>query len=123
MKYLTAKDVVAIHERVIEPHELQGMAHNKSIEAILARIDNRMSYGMVNDIFELAACYACYIAVGHAFHDANKRTAFASMDICLVLNGIELLFDTEEAGQMVIKAAQGIADEEELVNWLRGPAE
>ena len=119
MKYLSPKDVVMIHEQVIEPNELQGMAQHKSIEAILSRIDNRIAYGMINDVFELAACYACYIAVGHAFNDANKRTAFATMDVCLTLNGIELDFDTEETGDKIIKSAQGIIDEAELAEWLR----
>ena len=119
MKYLAVGDVVDIHEQVIESNELQGVARNKSIEAILARIDNRITYGLIDDAFELAACYACYISVGHAFHDANKRTAFACMDICLVINGIELVFDTEETGQMIIKAAQSIVDEVEIAEWLR----
>jgi death-on-curing protein len=119
MKTLTADDVVAIHEGVIEPNELQGMASNKSVEAILARIDNRIVYGMIDDVYLLAACYACYITVGHAFHDANERSAFASMDICLAINGIELTYDTAEAGDMIIKAAQGILDETELADWLR----
>jgi death-on-curing protein len=120
MKYLTANNVVAIHRQVIESGELQGHDRNKSVEAILARIDNRITYGLIDDIFALAACYACYIAVGHAFNDANKRTAFASMDICLAINGIELIFDAEEAGNKIIKAAQGIVDEGELAEWLRG---
>lgn len=120
MKYLSAADVVAIHEDVIEPHELQGMASNKSIDAILARIDNRLVYGMIDDVYTLAACYACYIAVGHAFNDANKRTAFAAMDICLAVNGVELEYDTQEVGDTIIKAAQSIVDEIELAEWLRG---
>lgn len=119
MHYLSWKDVVAIHDDILELHELQGMAQNKSIEAIIARIDNRLTYGMIADIWELAACYACYIAVGHAFNDGNKRTAFATMDICLTLNGIELDYDAEEAGNKIIKAAQGIIDESELAGWLR----
>ena len=119
MKFLSAKDVITVHEDVIDSNELQGMAANKSIEAVIARIHNRMAYGLIADVYELAACYACYIAVGHAFHDANKKTAFASMDICLALNGIELSFDTEEAGNIIIKAAQRIIDERELASWLR----
>ena len=111
--------MIAIHEKVIELNELQGMGRNRSIAAIIARIDNRIAYGMMRDEFELAACYACYIAVGHAFLDANKRTAFATMDICLGLNGIELDFETVEAGRMIINAARGVADEEELAEWLR----
>ena len=120
MIYLSSKDVVEIHDQVISPNELQGLAKNKSIEAIIARIDNRISFGMIRDVQELAACYACYIAVGHAFHDANKRTAFACMDTCLSLNGIELSYETTEAGDQIIRGAQGIVDEMELAVWLRG---
>lgn len=31
------------------------MALNKSIESVLARVDNRVAYDMVEDVFELAA--------------------------------------------------------------------
>ena len=119
MKYLLSEEVVALHEQAIEPDELQGMALNKSIESVLARIDNRVAYGMIEDVFELAACYACYIAVGHVFNDGNKRTAFAAMAVCLKINGIELDFDTVEMSDMIIKAAQGIVDEKDLAEWLR----
>jgi len=79
----------------------------------------RIRYGMINDVYELAACYATYIAVGHASNDANKRTAFATMDICLTLNGIELSYDTIEAGDIVRSAAQESIDEFESADWLR----
>ena len=119
MIFLSPEEVISIHEQVIDPNELQGQARDKSIEAIITRIDNRITYGMIQDVFELAACYACYIGVGHAFHDANKRTAFATMDVCLVLNGIELNYNTEEAGEIIIRAARGVVDEKELADWLR----
>ena len=119
MIFISAADVVEIHDLVIGPDELQGLAQDKLIEAVIARIDNRIAYGMIRDVYELAACYACYIAVGHAFHDANKRTAFACMDTCLALNGIELNYEFQVAGDQIIKAAQGIVDEMELAAWLR----
>lgn len=119
MKFLKVSDVVLIHESVIFSNEFQGVAGDKSIEAIVNRIDNRIAYGMIRDIFELAACYACYIAVGHAFNDANKRTAFAAMDICLELNGVQLEYDTKEVGELIVRAAQGQVDEQELADWLR----
>jgi death-on-curing protein len=119
MIYLSAADVVAIHESVIDDNELQGQAKNKSVEAILSRIDHRIAYGLIRDVHELAACYACYIAVGHAFHDANKRTGFAAMDLCLALNGIDLDYLEAEVGFLMIKAARGIVDEVELAEWLR----
>ena len=122
MIFLSPRDVVEIHEFVIEAHELQGMAGDKSIEAIIGRIDNRIAYGMIRDVFELAACYACYLSVGHAFHDANKRTAFAAMDVCLSLNGLSLDYDAADIGALIVKAAQGIVDESELADWLQSRA-
>jgi len=112
-------DVIEIHDLVISRNELQGMAGDKSLEAVIARIGNRMSFGMINDEFDLAACYACFLAVGHVFNDANKRTAFACMDVCLSLNDIELIYDHQEVGDLVVKVAQGIVDEIELSAWLR----
>lgn len=119
MKFLTAQDVLALHELVINPGELQGVARNKSIEAVIARVENRLHYGMISDVFELAACYAAYIAIGHAFNDANKRTAFAVMDLCLVANGIELSYDTEAVGDKIRDIAQHKIDESDLARWLR----
>ncbi|MHC4962866.1 MAG: type II toxin-antitoxin system death-on-curing family toxin [Planctomycetota bacterium] len=108
MRFLTADQVISIHESVILPNELQGMAHNKSIEAVLGRIENRLAYGLIGDAFDLAASYACYIAVGHCFHDANKRTAHTSMQFVLALNGISIQYDV-----------QGLIEEDELANYLR----
>ena len=108
-----------IHDLVINQNELQGLAGDKSLDAVLSRIENRMSFGMIGDVYELASCYACYLAVGHVFNDANKRTAFACMDVCLSLNDIELVYHHEEAGDLIIKAALGIVDEIELSDLLR----
>jgi len=123
LKFLTNTDVIEIHDLVISKNELQGMAGDKLLEAVLARIENRMSFGMINDVYELAACYACFLAVGHVFNDANKRTAFACMDICLALNEIELVYDHEEVGDLIIKVALGNVDEVELSAWLTNQAQ
>jgi len=81
---------------------------------------NRLEYGLIGDVFELAACYAAFIAVAHAFNDANKRTAFATMDTILALNGIELDYgNPEEAGGMIVKVVLGEVDELGLAEWLR----
>jgi death-on-curing protein len=119
MRFLTADQVVNIHEHVIQPNELQGLAHNKSIEAVLGRIENRLTYGLIGDAFDLAASYACYIAVGHCFHDANKRTAHTSMQLVLALNGISIQYDVAQMGEKIIAAAQGLIEEDELANFLR----
>jgi death-on-curing protein len=119
LKFLTTTDVVEIHDLVINKNELQGMAGDKSLDAVLARIENRMSFGMISDVYDLAASYACFLAVGHVFNEANKRTAFACMDVCLSLNDIKLSYDQKEVGDLIIKTAQGVVDEIELSAWLR----
>jgi death-on-curing protein len=99
------------------------MAGDKSLDAVLARIENRMTFGMISDAYELAACYACFLAVGHVFNDANKPTAFACMDVCLSLNDIKLHYYHKEVGDLIIKTAQGVVDEIELSAWLRNQAQ
>ena len=111
--------MIEIHDLVIDRSELQGMAGNKSHDAVLARIETRMSFGMICDEFDLAACYVCFLAVGHVFNDSNKRTAFACMDVCLSLNGVELDYDHVEVGNLIISAAKGVVDDTELSAWLR----
>ena len=124
MRFLSAQDVVLIHDDVIHAHELQGEAPDKSVEAVIARVLNRFEYGLITDVFELAACYAAFIAVAHAFNDANKRTAFAAMDTLLALNGIELDYgNPEQAGGMIIKVVLGEVDELGLAEWLRSKAD
>jgi death-on-curing protein len=114
--------VIEIHDLVIGRNELQGMAGNKSLDAVMARIENRMSFGLISDEYDLAACYACFLAVGHVFNEANKRTAFACMDICLSLNGVDLNYNHIEIGNLIVRVAQGIVDEVEFSAWLRSQA-
>lgn len=116
---LTSALVESIHDAVLNPGELQGRAMNKSLEGALARVENRLVYGMINDAFELAAAYAVAIAQGHCFNDANKRTAHQSMDVCLDLNGIQITWTATDIGPVIIRAAQGLLDEGELAHWLR----
>ena len=120
MKYLCADDVLLIHEHVIAANELQGLAGDKSLDAVIGRIENRIHYGMIEDVYELAACYACYISIGHVFNDANKRTVYAAMKVCLVMNGVQAnLGKFQEVGDMIIKIAQSQIDEKQLAQWLR----
>ncbi|UOA31236.1 hypothetical protein DSM110093_00999 [Sulfitobacter sp. DSM 110093] len=114
--------VVRIHDSALNPGELAGMALDKSLEGALARVDNRLVYGMIEDVFDLAAAYCVAVATGHVFNDANKRTAHLVLDICLDLNGVKLDHDTVEAGDLIREVAQGRIDEETLADWLRARA-
>jgi death on curing protein len=116
---LSAEMVERIHDAVVNPGELTGRARDKSLDGALARVDNRLAYGMIGDVFDLAAAYAIAIAQGHCFNDANKRTAHQSMDVCLDLNGVQITWTAEDVGPAIIRAAQRLLDEGELAEWLR----
>jgi death-on-curing protein len=116
---LSPELVEATQDAILNSGELPGRARDKSLESALARVENRIAYGMIADAFDLAAAYAMAIARGHCFNDGNKRTAHQAMDVCLDLNGFEIAWDAEEVGQMVIRCAQGELEDHNLADWLR----
>ena len=116
---LSVDHIIAIHDEVLEPSELQGMAGDKSLEGALLRVDNRLKYGLIDDIYSLAASYAAAISQAHCFNDGNKRTAFQVMDLILDLNGIHAIWDVEAVGQKIVLLSQSKLDEADLAQWLR----
>ena len=116
---LSVDHIIAIHDEVLEPNELQGMAGDKSLEGALSRVENRLNYGLIEDIYSLAASYAVAVSQAHCFNDGNKRTAFQVMDHILDLNGIHTVWDVEEVGQKIVLLSQSKLDETDLAQWLR----
>ena len=116
---LSVDHIIAIHGEVLEPNELQGMAGDKSLEGVLSRVENRLNYGLMEDIYSLAASYAVAVSQAHCFNDGNKRTAFQVMDIILDLNGINVTWDVEVVGQKIVLLSQSKLDEADLAQWLR----
>lgn len=121
---LLSPDLVEmLHDSALNPGELAGRAQDKSLESALARVDNRLVYGMVDDVFDLAAAYAEAIARGHCFNDGNKRTAFDSMNFCLYANGINIPWQGTEVADLIIALARGDLEAETLADWLRQTAQ
>jgi death on curing protein len=111
--------VEAIHDEILNPGELRGLAGDKSLEGALARVENRLHYSLLEDAYDLAAAYAIAIAQGHCFNDGNKRTAYRVMQTCLDLHGLPFPTNEAEIGPVIIRAAQRLLDEGELAHWLR----
>ena len=116
---LDSRQIIAVHEAVLFEGDLTGLAGDKSLERALGRVGNRLAYGFITDVFELATAYAAAIAQGHCFNDGNKRTAFQTMDIVLQLNGVNIEWPTEDVGLRIIELAQSGLDEDTLSAWLR----
>ena len=116
---LSVDHIIAIHDEVLEPNEFQGMVGSKSLEGALSKVDNRLNYGLIANIYSLAAPYATAISQAHCFNDGNKRTAFQVMDLILDLNGINAIWDVEAVGQKIVLLSQSKLDEADLAQWLR----
>jgi death-on-curing protein len=116
---LSLDHVMAIHDEVLELNELQVMAGDQSLEGALSRVDNRLKYGLMDDIYSLAASYAAAIFQAHYFDEGNKRTAFQVMDLVLDLNGINVTWGVEAVGQKIVLLSQSKLDEVDLAQWLR----
>jgi death on curing protein len=119
-RVLSVEQVIALHDRVLNPGELPGLALDKSIEGALARVENRIAYGMIGDVFDLAAATAAAISQGHCFNDANKRTAFRALQMTLAMNGQGLPLEPDATiGDLIIRLAQRQIDDGHLADWLR----
>ena len=119
---LSAGHVMEIHDYVLAENELQGLAGDKYLDAVLARVENRLTYGLIEDVFALAASYAAAISQAHCFNDGNKRTAFQVMDLVLDLNGVQIPWETELVGQKIVLLAQSKLDEIAFADWIRRQA-
>lgn len=116
---LALGDVLAIYDYVLHDHELQGLAGGKYLDGALGRVENRVNYGLIEDVFALGASYAAAISQAHCFNDGNKRTAFQVMDIVLDLNGVQIAWDAESVGQKIVMLGHSKLDEESFADWLR----
>ena len=116
---LSVDHIIAIHDEVLEINELQGLVGDKSLEGALSRVDNRLTYGLIDDIYSLAASYATAISQAHCFNDGNKRTAFQVLELVLDLNGIQVIWDVEAVGQKIVLLSQSKLDEADFAQWLR----
>jgi death on curing protein len=111
--------VIKLHEHIIGKHELQGLAKDKSLEADMERVHNRLQYGFISDAYDLVACYTTFIAKGQCFNDANKRTAASVLFLALSLNNIKIEFPDLSLGDWIIQVATNKKTEVDLAAWLR----
>lgn len=88
---ITPEMVSWIHDLILmtEPG-LHGDQGWEKLEGALGRVDLIVEYDSLEDVFEIAAVYAMALACGHAFNDANKRTALVTALTYLDMQGITI---------------------------------
>lgn len=89
--FLEAEDVIEIHDNILANEPGLHGTHYDKVEGVIGRVKSIYSYSDdISTAFDLAAHYGVAIARGHAFNDANKRTAFVTMVTILEVNEIPI---------------------------------
>ncbi len=110
----------AVHLDQLREHGgLPGVREDSTLEAALARPQQRWHYEPQSDRATLAAAYGWGLVTSHPYRDGNKRTAFLAMAIFLGLNGFEIEAAQEEVVTTMFAAAAGQLTETQLAEWVR----
>lgn len=90
-----------------------------AMEAPRAGIDGAYFH---SDLFSMAAAYLFHIVRNHPFINGNKRTALACAYLFLAINGFAIECENDELTNMVLAAARGELDKEDIAAFLRNRA-
>jgi death on curing protein len=123
MKYLTDKQVILLNALMIErytPNERKGVKNVGLLQSALAR-PKQSAFGQeaYPTIWEKASALLASLSQNHAFHNANKRTGFASMKQFLWINGYNLVVDQKEAEDFTVMVVTEKPSIEEIAEWIK----
>lgn len=115
--YLTLVEVLAIHDRMLQDFGgASGVRDAGALEAALFRPQT----GYYADVVAEAAALFESLIQNHPFVDGNKRTAFASLDVFLRMNGLLLEVEDAKAYAFIIGALErGELDRDLVDEWIR----
>jgi death-on-curing protein len=120
MRYLTLGEVIALHQAIIDSSGgATGIREFNGLESALAQ--PRASFGAVDlhpTLAAKASALGYSLALNHPFLDGNKRIAHATMEVFLILNGFEIVAETDEQERLMLDIAAGNRNREHLEAWL-----
>ena len=122
MKLLRAQELVHLNQRLLKQYGgLNTEITPKRValvEALCDRVLSICNYEGLTEVADIAAVYCEVIARGHAFTDANKRTAVNAMYLFLHRNGIKTQVPTNLANE-VVKVATASSDRIHFSNYIQ----
>jgi death-on-curing protein len=120
-RFLTEDGVLEIHHDLIK--RFGGSDGLRDRNMLLSAVEMpKASFGgqfLHEDLFEMAAAYLFHLVQNHPFVDGNKRTGASVAVVFLDANGIELVADKVDYGDLVLEVAQGQLDKTAIANFLR----
>jgi death on curing protein len=123
VRFLTTDEIIALNYLLIErysPGEIVGVKFPDLLESAVYRPQQSVfGEDAYPGIFMKAAALFESLAQNHAFHNANKRTAFAALVQYLAYNGYSLNMSSKTAEDFTIGVVEHKFTLEEVYEILR----
>ena len=122
-RWLSRDALLLLHDESLAEHGgLPGLRDEGLLDSALARPRNLLAYGDP-DCADLAAAYGTGLAKNHPFADGNKRAAFLSVGLFMLINRYRLQATQSEATLVMLSVAAGELDQEAFARWIREHAQ
>ncbi len=116
--WLRREMILAVHRtQLIDHGGTDGIRDEGLLDSALARPVNLEAYESNVSLPRLGAAYLFGLVKNHAFVDGNKRIAYIAAETFLTLNGLVVIATQIEKYELVIRAASGELDEDQLAAW------
>ncbi|APW46400.1 type II toxin-antitoxin system death-on-curing family toxin [Rhodoferax antarcticus] len=116
---INRKVLLSLHDESLAEHcGASGLRDKGLFDSALARPVN-LAICEEPDVANFAASYSVGLAKNHAFVDGNKRAAFLSIGLFLLVNGFRLKATQAEATLTILDVAAAVMDEAALAQWIR----
>lgn len=109
-------------DSILEFGGASGVRDQGAIESALAKPRHLFSYGKPH-LCDLAAAYTAGLCQNHGFVDGNKRTAFVTGAVFLLLNGSRIEAEQGEVINAMLWLADHTMDAAGYARWLRDHVE
>ena len=115
--FLTFEDLIEIAQGVIGVVEIRDIGLLQSA----ASRPRASAFGepAYPSFEEQAAALMHSLARNHALVDGNKRLAWAGTRVFFLINGRDVVYDTDEAEEFVLSVARGELEVGSTAEWLR----
>lgn len=119
--FLTIEHVLAIHRRMIDEFGGDGTLRDYGLlePAVMMSAAQFGGRFLHRGIPAMGTAYLFHLCKNHPFVDGNKRTALASAEVFMVLNGRRLTAGNEDLEEPTIGVADGRLAKKDAVAFFR----
>jgi len=123
IRYLTYSELIFVNGRILGDTELQaGTVKPRDIDLVLASEQRPQASAFGADAYptlrEKAAVLLHAIARSHPFKDGNKRTSTVCAMLFCRVNGVQVVWEQEDALSRILDVAEGRTDWQTFAEWL-----